>query len=164
MLSSMISCVTRMRRVSQRMLQTLKIEMCLNIKFWSKSHIKGQWVKNQMHTWNFSGSYNLLNSCSQLQWRHNERGGISNHQPHDCLLNRLFRRRSKKISKLHVTGLYEGNHSPVTGEFPAQRASNTENVSIWWCHHVFDEKNDAVFCDSPVMLFSAISLTLDALK
>ena len=27
-------------------------------------------------------------------------------------------------------------NSPVTGEFPAQRASNTENVSIWWCHHV----------------------------
>ena len=24
---------------------------------------------------------------------------------------------------------------PVTGEFPAQRASNTENVSIWWRHH-----------------------------
>ena len=64
MLSSMISCVTRMRRVSQRMLQTLKIEMCLNIKFWSKSHIKGQWVKNQIHTWNLSGSYNLINSCS----------------------------------------------------------------------------------------------------
>ena len=35
----------------------------------------------------------------------------------------------KKTSKLHVTGLCEGN-SPVTGEFPAQRASNTENVSI----------------------------------
>ena len=26
--------------------------------------------------------------------------------------------------------------SPVTGEFPAQRASNAENVSIWWRHHV----------------------------
>ena len=39
-----------------------------------------------------------------------------------------------KTSKLHVTGLCEGN-SPVTGEFPAQRASNTENVSIWWRHH-----------------------------
>ena len=26
--------------------------------------------------------------------------------------------------------------SPVTGEFPAQRASNTEDVSIWWRHHV----------------------------
>ena len=33
-----------------------------------------------------------------------------------------------------VTGLCEGN-SPVTGEFPVQRASNAENVSIWWRHH-----------------------------
>ena len=30
-----------------------------------------------------------------LFWRHNGCGGVSNHQPHDCLLNRLFRRRSK---------------------------------------------------------------------
>ena len=45
------------------------------------------------------------------------------------------RRRSKKTSKLHVTGLCAGN-SRVTGEFPTQRASNVENVSIWWCHHV----------------------------
>ena len=64
-----------------------------------------------------------------------ERDGVSNHQPHDCLLNGLFRRRSKKISKLRVTGLCEGN-SPGTGEFPAQMASNAENVSIWWRHHV----------------------------
>ena len=35
------------------------------------------------------------------------------------------RRRSKKISKLRVTGLREGNSS-LTGEFPAQRASNRE--------------------------------------
>ena len=69
-----------------------------------------------------------------LQWRHNGCNGISNHQPHDCLLNRLFGLRSKKTSKLRVTGLCEGN-SPVTGEFPAQRASNAENVSIWWRHH-----------------------------
>ena len=41
----------------------------------------------------------------------------------------LFRRRSKKISKLSVTGLYDGN-SPVTGDFPAQTVSNAENVSI----------------------------------
>ena len=45
------------------------------------------------------------------------------------------RSRSKKISKLRVTGPSEGN-SPVTSEFPAQRASNAENVSIWWRHHV----------------------------
>ena len=41
----------------------------------------------------------------------------------------------ERISKLRVTGLCEGN-LPVTDEFPAQRASNAENVSIWWRHHV----------------------------
>ena len=70
-----------------------------------------------------------------LQWRHIRRDGVSNHQPHDCLLNRLFRRRSKKTSKVRVTGLCAGN-SPVTGEFPAQMLSYAENVSIWWRHHV----------------------------
>ena len=69
-----------------------------------------------------------------LQLRHNEHDGVPNHQPHDCLLNNLFWRRSKKTSKLRVTGLCEGN-SPVTVEFPAQRASNVEKVSIWWRHH-----------------------------
>ena len=71
---------------------------------------------------------------STLLWRHNGRDSVSNHQPHDCLLNRLFRRRSKKTSKLRVTGLCAGN-SPETGEFPAQMTSNAENVSIWWRHH-----------------------------
>ena len=69
-----------------------------------------------------------------IQWRHNGRDGISNHPPHHCLLNLLFRRRSKKTSKFRVTDLCAGN-SPLTGEFPAQRASNAENVSIWWHHH-----------------------------
>ena len=69
-----------------------------------------------------------------LQWRHNDHDGVSNHQPRDCLLNRLFRCRSKKTLKLRVTGLCVGNSS-VTVEFPAQRASNAENVSIWWRHH-----------------------------
>ena len=40
-----------------------------------------------------------------LQWRHNGRDSVSNRQPHDCLPNRLCRRRSKKTSKLRVTGL-----------------------------------------------------------
>ena len=71
---------------------------------------------------------------TSLQWRHNERGGVSDHQPHDCLLNRLFGRRSKKTSKLRITDLCEGN-SPVTGEFPVQWDSNVESVSIWWRHH-----------------------------
>ena len=77
----------------------------------------------------------LWSRCSSaLQWRHTECDGVSNNQPHECLLNRLFRHRWKKTSKLGVTGLCEGN-SLVTGEFPAQMVSIAENVSIWWRHH-----------------------------
>ena len=61
-------------------------------------------------------------------WRHNGHGGVSNHQPHDCLLNGLFRRISKKTSKLRVTGLCEAR-------IGAQMASNAENVSIWLRHY-----------------------------
>ena len=82
------------------------------------------WVANRMNiTW-----------VVTLGWRHNGLDIVSNHQPRECLLSRLFGRRSKKTSKLRVTGLCAGN-SPGTGEFPAQRASNAENVSIWWRHH-----------------------------
>ena len=55
-----------------------------------------------------------------LQWYHNECHGISNHWRLHCLLNCLFRRRSKKTSKLCITGLCEGN-SLVTDEVPAKR-------------------------------------------
>ena len=65
----------------------------------------------------WSGRQEVEVPCIPLQWRHNEHDGVWNHQRLDCLLNRLFRRRSKKISKLRVTGLCEGN-APVTGAFP----------------------------------------------
>ena len=52
-----------------------------------------------------------------LQWRHNERGGVSNHRRRDCFPNHMFKRRSKKTPKLRVTGLCEGN-PPVAGGFP----------------------------------------------
>ena len=86
------------------------------------------WYSNKWHTGFAVARYPLL-------WRHNGHDSDSNHQPHGCLLNRLFRRRSRKTSKLRVTGLCVGN-SPGTGEFPAQMACNAENVSIWWRHHV----------------------------
>ena len=60
--------------------------------------------------------------------------GVLNQQRLNYLLNSLFRHRPKKTSKLCITGLCEGN-SPVTSEFPTKRASNAENVSIWWCYH-----------------------------
>ena len=61
-----------------------------------------------------------------LRCRHDGHDSVSNHQPHHCLHNRLFGYRSKKTSKLRVTGLCADN-SPGTG--------NSENVSIWWRHH-----------------------------
>ena len=83
------------------------------------------WYAVIMHCWE---------SCRiSVQWCHFEPDGVSNHQPHNCLLKRLFKRRSKKTLKLRVTGLCD---SPATGEFPAQRASSTENVFIWWRHHM----------------------------
>ena len=85
------------------------------------------------HSWACRHPDLLWRTCS-LQWRHNECNGISNHQHLNGLLNCLIRRRSKNTSKLHVTGLCEGN-SPVTSECPLQRASSMENVSISWCHH-----------------------------
>ena len=71
---------------------------------------------------------------TSLHWRHNDHDGVSNHQPHGCLLNRLFGRRSKKTSKLRVIGFVWGIHRD--GEFPAHRASYAEHISIWWRHHV----------------------------
>ena len=69
-----------------------------------------------------------------LQWCHNERDGVSDHRRLGGLFSCLFKRRSKETSKPRVTGLCKGN-SPVTGEFPSQRASNAENVFMWCRHH-----------------------------
>ena len=81
-----------------------------------------------------------------LQWSHNERDDVSNRQPNDCLLKRLFKAQIKETSKLRGTGVCEGN-SPGTGEFPAQRASNAENVSIWLRHYssIYDADSSSLF-------------------
>ena len=70
-----------------------------------------------------------------LQWRYsNGCDGVSNHRRPGCLLNHLFWCRSKKTSKAL-------RHWPLWGEFtgdrwiPLTRASNAENVCIWWHHH-----------------------------
>ena len=71
--------------------------------------------------------------CVSLWWRHNDHDNVSNHQPHECLLNRLFRIKENIRAPRHwpLCGKFTG-----TGEFPAQRASYAENVSIWWRHHI----------------------------
>ena len=81
-------------------------------------------------------SVNYCNMSMALRWRHNEHNDVSNHQPHDCLLNHLFRCRSKKTSKFRFTGLCVGN-SPVAGELPTQMASNGEK-----CFHLMTSSWD----------------------
>ena len=53
-----------------------------------------------------------MNKITTSRWRHNERDGVSNHQPHGCLLSRLFKRRSKKhqssVSLAFVRWIHRG--------------------------------------------------------
>ena len=73
-----------------------------------------------------------------LHWRHNHHDGVSNHQPHASLLNRLFRGRSKKISKLRVTGLCVGNspgpvNSPHKGPVTREMFPFDDVIMYsWW--------------------------------
>ena len=76
---------------------------------------------------------NRINDLS-LQWRHNGHDSVSNHQPHHCLPF-IRAQITQNIKALHHWPLCR--NSPGSGEFPEQRASNAENVSIWWRHHVW---------------------------
>ena len=74
--------------------------------------------------------------CRQFEhWHHNDHDGVSNHLPHGCLLNRLFRRRSNKASKFRVTGLCVGNspgpvNSPHKGPV-TRKMSPFDDVIMW---------------------------------
>ena len=81
-----------------------------------------------------SGAASDVISLISLQWRHNERDGVSNHRRPDFLHNRLFRRKSPRHWCLWA-GEFIGDRW-----IPRKRASNAENVSIWWCHHVSARK------------------------
>ena len=83
----------------------------LLLPFWWERDTRGFLTeKNGAMQVAFWSHFHCRSSHVSLQWRHNGRYGVSNHQPHDCFLNRLFRHRSKKTSKLRVTGLCAGIH------------------------------------------------------
>ena len=81
-----------------------------------------KYTHTQTHTHILIHIDTRLLSFWTLQWRRSDQHGVSDHRHLDCLCSRLFRRTSKLISKLRVTGLCEGN-PPVTGGFPSKRAS-----------------------------------------
>ena len=72
------------------------------------------WFSSQWATNVDSVSMSWHNYGYSLQWRHNGCNGVSHNQPHDCLLNRLYRRRSKKNIKAP-------RHWPLCGEFTGDR-------------------------------------------
>ena len=90
------------------------------------------------------GIYVVTSDQGPLQWRHNYHDGVSNHQPDDCLLKRLFRRRAKKTSMLHVTGLCGEKHrwpvnpphrGPVTRKmFPFDGVIMSIKLTNFWCY------------------------------
>ena len=81
----------------------------------------------------------LAEYYSPLRWRHNDHDGVSNHQPHGCLLKRLFRRKSKKTSKLRVTGLCVGKspgpvNSPHKGPVTRKMFPFDDVIMRWQPH------------------------------
>ena len=71
----------------------------------------------------------LIRHCSHYD------ATVMNHRRLGSLFSRLFRHRSNKTSNLRVTGLCHGT-SPVTGEFPWQRASILRGKCFhWWSYH-----------------------------
>ena len=119
------------RSISQSQIPPLRIEMC-----------KCQFLMVYRGTWGLFGikvaltSHSTLRILMSLNWRHNDNDGVSNHQPHGCLLNRLFRRKSQKTPKLRVTGLCVGNSpGPVTSphKWPVTRKmSPFDDVIMVW--------------------------------
>ena len=97
----------------------MHLPICSNFKI-LRSSVTGAeftWKLNQMAS--KSDRHQLdpdptVDVKSPLRWHHNGHDGVSNHQPHEYLLNCLFRRRSKKTSKPRVTG-------PLCGEFTGNR-------------------------------------------
>ena len=121
-------------KISQEFPVTLKVHTWCEIEIQDKICWSLDKIVSFDYVFGRKMNMHVLSGFNTLQWRHNKCGGVSNHRRLDCLLNRLFGRRSKKTSKLRITGLCKGN-PPVTGGFPSQRASTAENVSIWWRHH-----------------------------
>ena len=97
--------------------------ICVWINGWVNNHKAGDLRRHRGH---YDVIVMWIPTPETLLWCHNEHDGVSNHQPHDCLRNHLFRCRSKEYIKApRHWPLWELFNSPVAGEFPAHRASNS---------------------------------------
>ena len=102
---------------------------------------RGIWYKIDGLVQNYSISIATALLCT-FEWRNNECDGVSINQRLHCLLNCWFGCRYNKTSKLHVTGHCVGI-SPVTGEFPAQKANKAKKSS----HLMTSSWSTPLICD-----------------
>ena len=118
----------------------------------NKNHMTSTQEVPMYHTWIWflasllCTSYEWASrSVVALQWRHNGHESVSNNQPRDCLLNHLFRRRSKKhqssASLSFVRGIHRGpvnspHKWPVTRKmFPFDDVIMCE-FNVWHVFHI----------------------------
>ena len=106
--------------------------------------------------------------CSQLfitiQWRHNERDGVSNHQPHDCLFSRLFKAQTKENIKTPRTGLLEGIHrwpvnSPHKGPVTRKMFPFDDVIMIYFSVSGFPSWAIIIVCSFIVIIYTSIVST-----
>ena len=135
------------------------------------NHNKAQQSKNRVHiSWDILyiiiAPWNLHlptampwgNIVNTLQWRHDAMA--SQITSPTIVSSAVHSGADDETSKLRGTGLCAGN-SPVTGEFPTQRASNAEYVSIWWRHH--EHSKHAMQCGTSVILESISGICYESL-
>ena len=99
-------------------------------------------TKNHKNNWKetYAGSTHFpmkwiskrMSSHETLQWRHNDRDGVSNHRRFDCLLNSLLRRRPKKTTKFHATGLnvWLAQVDKKRQKVPRMKSFTLENIRV----------------------------------
>ena len=88
-------------------------------------------VEMLLSLWNLTGASAAMITFCTVRHHYDEWDSVSNHRRLDGLLNRWFKSRSKKTSKLRLSE----ENTPVSDGFSSQRVSNAENVSIRWRHH-----------------------------
>ena len=102
-----------------------------------------QWLVKSTQLWcdilcwmNYHIYHNWMREHNTLQWRHNGRDGVSDHQPHECHTQPFIQVQIKEnIKAQRLWPSCREFPGDRWIEFPTQRASNADNVSIWWRHH-----------------------------
>ena len=79
-----------LRRKTDEGQQTCKVEE-IERHINMKEEYTDKYLNNDLDR--VAGNYHIIYT---FEWCHNVRDGVSNHQLHNCLLNRSFRRKSKK--------------------------------------------------------------------